>query len=322
MWKNHTGGLARHLLNYAIPFPESLMSRNNSLVLSAIVTILATVFLSVASATEPNDTFAEATVLSFGTLTVSDTLEGGEPSPDTYLGFFADDTFPLPPLEEDDDSSPIGDGFADAFFGLPVNADGSIPLAVTGCCDDFDGSHGEEGDYELFVDVFDAGGLLMDSFSTTSTLFPGVIDEFPFADAAWVGGTFDVIIDNTIGFVPGDDPIDYWVFTGLTPGTEYVAEITGSDFDPILALLAADGSVIETDDDDGVGLLSLLGFLVPASGEVTLAVTGFADFDLEELHSEVGFYDLSLSIAVPEPTTVVSLIVGLATGMCYRRRNS
>lgn len=297
------------------------MSRNNSLVLSAIATIFATVFLSSANAAEPNDTFAEATVLPSGTLTVSDTLEGGEPVPDTYLGFFADDTFPLPPLEEDDDSSPLGDGLADALFGIPVNADGSIPLAVTGCCDDFDGSHGEEGDYELFVDVFDAGGSLIDSFSTTSTLFPGVVDEFPFADPAWVGGTFDALIDNTIGFVPGLDPIDYWVFTGLTPGTDYVAEITDGDFDTILGVLASDGSLIDTDDDGGLDLLSLVEFSVPASGEVTLAVTGFDDFDLEGLHSEFGFYDLSVSIAVPEPTSLVSLIAGLATCMCYRRRN-
>ena len=93
----------------------------------------------------------------------------------------------------------MGDGLADAIFDISVNDDGSIPLAVTGCCDDFDETHSEEGDYELFVDVFDATGAMIDSFSTKSTLAQGQTDQFPFSDPAWIGGTFTALIDNTVG---------------------------------------------------------------------------------------------------------------------------
>ena len=198
------------------------MSRRKSLFISAAVAVIfAGYSLAPAVAAEPNDSFADRTTLPAGTLTLSDTIDGGGSgdAPDTYLGFFSDDTFPLPPLAEDDDSSPVGDGLADAISDISVNADGSIPLAVTGCCDDFDGSHTEEGDNELFVDVFDVTGAMIDSFSTKSTLAQGQIDQFPFSNPAWIGGTFAALIDNTVGSGGGGtDPLDYWVFTGLTPG--------------------------------------------------------------------------------------------------------
>lgn len=270
-------------------------------------------------AAEPNDDFGSATVLGAGVSSVSDTLDGGTGAPDTYLGFFADDSFPLPPLAEDDDSSPLGDGLADALFGIAVNADGSIPLAVTGCCDDFDGSHSEEGDYELFVDVFDGGGMPIDSFSVTSTLMAGIVDEFDFADPAWIGGTFDAVIDNTVGVVPGTDPLDFWVFTGLTPGGSYIAEIDASDFDTILASFAPDGTLLETDDDGGVDLLSKLIVEASAAGEVHLAVTGFSDFDVLGLHPQSGDYDLSLT-PTPEPTACLLMLSCVGAGILSRRR--
>ena len=275
--------------------------------------------LSPAHATEPNDSFDDATVLPAGAWTVTDSIEGGSPAPDTFLGFFADDTFPLPALATDDDSSPLGDGFGDALFDIPVNPNGSIPLIVTGCCsEDFDGSHGEEGDYELFVDVFDASGTPIDSFSVLETLEMGVVDEHPFSNPTWIGGTFDAIIDNTVGFSLGFDPLDFWIFTGLPAGETFQAETTEGDFDTIIGLFASDGTLLEANDDAGIDTLSLLTGIVPPSGEVILAVTGFNDFDLDGFHSEIGSYELTVSI-VPEPATLTSLLVGLATLVSRRR---
>ncbi len=292
------------------------MSRQTSSFLSAAVAVLfACGSLATATAAEPNDTFADRTILTAGTLTLSDTIDGGSSgdAPDTYLGFFSDDSFPLPPLAEDDDSSPVGDGLADAIFNILVNADGSIPLAVTGCCDDFDGSHEEDGDYELFVDVFDATGAMIDSFSAKSTLAQGQIDQFPFSNPDWIGGTFTAIIDNTVGIGgDGTDSLDYWVFTGLTPGASYVAETISGDFDTILAVFAPDGTLLETDDDAGVGLLSQLNVTASAAGELYLAVTGYSDFDLSGIHGETGDYELTVTI-VPEPASLTLFLAGVAT---------
>lgn len=291
-----------------MPRRTNLFSYSFALVLSASLLANANLPSSVRAA-EPNDVFGDATVLPSGTLSVSDTIDGLE-GPDTYLGFFADDTFTPPPLEEDDDSSPLGNGLADALFDIPVNADGSIPLAVTGCCDDFDGSHGEEGEYELIVDVFDAGGGTLDSFSVFSTLMPGIVDEFAFSDPSWIGGSFTAVIDNLVAVDPDDDPVDFWVFTGLTPGASYVAEIVDADFDTLLGVFDGGGTLEDTDDDGGFDLLSKLDVTADGSGEVVLAVTGFPDFDVFGAHSEVGDYTLTLTL-VPEPTSAIMMLLGV-----------
>ncbi len=299
------------------------MSRNRFLFLTLIALTLVFSSQFSATATEPNDSFAEATILAAGTLSVADSIEG-LPGPDTLLGFFADDTYTPPTVETNDDDSPLGNGYADALFDISVNADGSIPLAISGIGDDdFDGSHSEEGDYDLFVDVYDAAGDLIDSFSDFGSLTPGVVDEFSYADPTWIGGTFDAVLDNTVGADPTLlDLLDFWVFTGLTPGTSYVAEIVDGDFDTILALLAPDGTLEETDDDDGEDLLSKLIVTASASGELYLAVTGFSDFDLDGIHGEFGSYELTVSTVVPEPTALVSFLVGLAMFLGYHRKGS
>ncbi|QDT01432.1 hypothetical protein [Adhaeretor mobilis] len=289
-----------------------------ALLLSALCTI------STGYGAEPNDDFGSATVLGPGVISVLDSLEGF-PSPDTYLGAFADDTFSLPTLDEDDDSSPLGDGLGSGIFGVGVNADGSIHLAVTGCCDDFDGTHSEDGDYELFVEVFDAGGAPLDSFSVPESLTPGELDTFSFDDPTWVGGFFDAITDNALGL--GTDPLDYWRFTGLTPGESFVAETSDTDFgipfDTMLAWVDEFGDIIVLDDDGaggGDGLKSRVMGTVPASGEVVLAVTGYSDFDLFGEHGEIGDYELTIFEGVPEPSTLLLATVCLAWAVGSHRR--
>lgn len=66
---------------------------------------------------------------------------------DTFLGTF--DEFGNN-IATNDDGSPFGNGLSDALGGN-VNTDGSIHLQVTGCCDDFLGTHTNSGAYDLFV---------------------------------------------------------------------------------------------------------------------------------------------------------------------------
>lgn len=286
---------------------------------TVVLIVTATLSGGLLHAAEPNDDFGSATILPPGVLTVADSLEGGDSSPDTFLGFFADDTFPLPPIAVDDDSSLLGNGLADALFGIPVNPNGSIPLAVTGCCDSFAGAHGQSGDYQLFVDVFDAGGAPIDTFNVTSALFPGVVDQYPFSDAAWIGGSFDAYIDNTVGATIGPDPLDFFRFTGLTPGAPFVAEIIEGDFDTMLALFDSGGALLEVDDDGGDGLLSMITGATPANGELVLAVTGFADLNVLGIHPQVGDYVLRVSV-IPEPSALACCVVGLAMACRVSRR--
>ena len=99
----------------------------------------------------------------------------------------------------------------------------------------------------------------------------------------------------------------------------YVAETISGDFDTILAVLASDGTLLEADDDAGVGLLSQLNVTASASGELYLAVTGYSDFDLSGNHGESGDYELTVTI-VPEPAALTLLLAGVATFWGCRRQ--
>ena len=203
-----------------------------------------------------------------------------EELPDTTLGTFADSGFATL-INSDDDSSPSGGGTASGLSGT-VNPDGTVNLAVSGYEDlDFDGiddfttdPHIEEGDYNLLV-------LLGTS-------------------------TFNDII--------GD--IDFFTFTGLVPGSAFTAGITPtftiSGLDSMLGWLADDGTIIEVDDDSGDGYLSRVSGMVPASGNLHLAVTGWEDDLLEGNHDYVGTYTLTV---VPEPISSILFVTGgLALG--------
>ena len=150
---------------------------------------------SLTQATEPNETFGDSTVLAPGVLSVSDDLTSGFLSfPDTLLG--ARDLFGSIFLV-DDDSSNLGDGFASGFSDVPVNGGGGIAFAISGFGDDsFDGNHGEFGEYEAVVEVFNLFGDPVDEFSLFGTLEPGLADEYSFSDFNWLNGTYTVNIDN------------------------------------------------------------------------------------------------------------------------------
>jgi hypothetical protein len=261
----------------------------------ATVMVLALACTMSAYADEPNEDFDSATVLAPGVLSVLDTLtSSGEFNPDTILGNrdqFGDIEF------VDDDSSPSGDGLGSALYEVPTNS-GSIDFAVSGYDDfDFVGEHFESGNYEVFVDVYDFSEELIDSFSSgTQMLEEGFVDEYSYFDSAWIGGSYDVYINNGLATIAD---VDFFTFTGLTPGTPFAARTSDPDeleIDTWLGWFNILGELIEVDDDDAGGLLSLIEGIVPENGELTFAVTGFGDDEFIGQHFESGAYGLELEL--------------------------
>jgi hypothetical protein len=258
-----------------------------------IVTAASLLAWRAATAAEPNESFESATILNPGVLLVSDELQ--QP-PDTLLGTrgtFGDIEF------VDDDGSPVGDGFASGLGGVPTN-NGVIQFAVTGYTDvAFEGGHDQSGTYEVFVNAYDFFDDLVEAFSETRTMQPGVVDEFVFSDANWIGGSYDVYIDNTVAF-EGFADIDFYTFTGLTAGSSFTAETldpSSSGVDTLLGWFSAGGALLESDDNGGSGALNaLIDGVVPANGQLTFAVTGANDTSFEGDHQSRGAYDLKLTL--------------------------
>ncbi|MGI9429165.1 MAG: hypothetical protein ACR2NM_10945 [Bythopirellula sp.] len=253
-----------------------------------------------ARATEPNETFAQRTFLDPGTLTVTDDLSPGTgTAPDTLLGIFDEGGFdPFDNfITDDDDSSTLGDGSASGVTGIGVNVDGSINFIVTGSDDVFyDGEHEETGGYKAFVEVFDNLGGSLDEFSVNDALQSGVMDQHTFTDAAWVGGSFSINLDNTVdGFTGGD--VDFFTFNGLSAGAIFSAETSSlGTIDTILGWYSDTGAVLAQDDDGGQGVLSKLQGMIPLSGQLTFAVTGSGDDLFLGEHAQQEVYDLVLTI--------------------------
>ncbi len=269
--------------------------------------LLATVVAHAARATEPNETFAMATVAPAGVLVFSDTLTPGTGpvGPDTFMG--AADSFGfIGPV--DDDSSIYGDGHASGLNVVEINSGGSINLSVTGAGDEFFfGNHGESGAYVVYVDVYDSFGDYLESFTDERTLTAGEVDEFSYFDLNWSDGSYDVNIDNQLSPPTGGD-VDFFKFNGLQPGTSFTAQTadpTSSGVDTILGWFNSSGAVINVNDDDEIagGLMSLISGVVPANGSLVFAVTGIGDEDdFQGIHYESGAYELRLTAALAGPT--------------------
>jgi hypothetical protein len=261
---------------------------------------LALVFVLTATtstfATEPNETFATSTVLSPGVLSAIDALAfSAAPIPDTVLG--VRDQFGTI-YATDDDSSPLGDGTASGLEFVPTNS-GSIDFAISGHPDfDFDGSHSEAGNYRVYVDVYDFFGDLVDELSEDRTLQAGAVHNFSYSDFEWINGDYDVYIDNLIAAAD----VDFFTFTGLTPGAAFTAttgDPNNTNLDTYLGWFDATGAFLEANDDidpDNDIRLSRLGGIVPAGGTLTFAVTGFGDEEFLGQHDIFGDYELLLDI--------------------------
>lgn len=257
-----------------------------------LVVAVACCVSSLASAEEPNNDFFSATVLEPGQLSVSDAVSSA--FPDTLLG--SRDLFGGIDQVNDDDSS-FGDGLASALFDVPIE-NGEVSFSVSGLGDNaFVGDHNESGGIEVFVTVYDFFGDQIDMLSFTDELVPGLTVEFGTSDSGYFNGTYDVEIDNTVG---SNGDVDFFTFTELTPGDLFTAEVLDPDqfsLDSILGWFDETGELIDSNDDISFSdLRSQLSGTVPASGEVTLAVTGHPDSDFIGDHAEEWNYELVLSI--------------------------
>ena len=154
----------------------------------------------------PNNTLSSEQVL--GNFPIIGTVPGGpfvawidndigNGTPDTVLGHFdAGGAF----LDSDDDSSPLGDGLGSLLQGS-ADANGDINLMVTGCCDSFAGTHGEQGSFDLFI-RYSAGAYDVDFFE-----FANLPVNEPFR-AEVVNADFDSILgflDSSGSNISDDD---------------------------------------------------------------------------------------------------------------------
>jgi hypothetical protein len=92
---------------------------------------------------------------------------------------------------------------------------------------------------------------------------------------------------------PEGADIDYFAFTA-SAGNTLLAEIVSGGLDTLIGLFDADGTLLDTDDDGGSGLLSKIQFIVPTDGTYVLAVTTFPDFDFDGSGGSSGRYVLEI----------------------------
>lgn len=115
--------------------------------------------------------------------------------------------------------------------------------------------------------------------------------------------------------------IDFLSFRNLIPGTVFSAEITQGDFNSVLGWVGDTGEIISVDDNGGSGTLSLISGIVPASGEVNIVVTGWADYQLFGFHEQSGDYRLDFNASyIPNAASVT--VFSLAGLFSARRRRA
>jgi hypothetical protein len=175
-----------------------------------------------------------------------------------------------------------------------------IDFSVTGAGDDtFAGFHNESGEYEVFVDVYDFGDELVDSFSEVRTLAPGIVHDFSYNDFEWANGSYDVYVDSPSGGGGAAD-VDFFTFTNLAPHSLFsirTADPGGTGIDTYLGWFSSSGFLTEANDDEDFNsgiYTSLIEGNVPADGTLTFAVTGYGDESFLGAHSQVGAYELRL----------------------------
>jgi hypothetical protein len=266
---------------------------------------------------EGNDLFSLRQLLPFGTSVVegelssfnpmdfdfsfSSTLAFGTVHPFEIAGLTPSDPFIA--WTDNDVGGPNPDTilgtFEDAGFTTLIDVNDDSSPVGDGLASGLDGSVNPDGTIRLGVTGFDDFGFIGNHFEA------GPYDLF-------------VRLGNTTF---GD--LDFFSFSGLVPGSPFTAEITLGTFDSMLGWLDDSGNIILVNDNGGEGLLSLVDGIVPASGQLNLAVTAFADFSLVGDHGDFGDYTLSLDAqVVPEPSTILLMGCGLfgLLGISLRRR--
>lgn len=259
------------------------------------------------------------------------------PGPDTVLGVF-DALSNLVAI--DDNSSFYGNGLASAVYWEPIPSNGLIAWIVSGFGDfDFDGfrdsdpsfTHGEIGAWQGWVDYYDAQGFFVGfdymglfEFDQGDEVFSGGLT----VPAEALGGFYDIYLDNLPFGCGCTGDVDFYRVTGLIPGLVYEIRVTNAVFDSILGLFDTDGVLIDFNDDDPINgcCLSVLEAPANAVGELTFAVSAFADFDFIGDHTSDGGYqvrvgprgegcsaaDLAAPFGVLDLTDIVAFVVAFS----------
>ncbi|QDT70690.1 hypothetical protein MalM25_36450 [Planctomycetes bacterium MalM25] len=265
---------------------------------AAVLALLAATAGLASAQDEAGNTFANAEILPFGDTSVMAELLTDIYGPDLYLGVV--DEFGNV-FEEDDDGSPFGDGYAPALYNVPVNPGGEIAFDVTGLEDPpFSGTHFEYGQFEVFVNLYDDQFNFIDSVHFDGFIEEELVLNFFDSNPLWDGALYDIEVNNAF---PND--VDFFRFSGLTPGESFTAEtleVEGGFIDTVLGWFDENGDLIASADEGGEFNYSKLSGVVPANGEVVLAVSGFGDLDIfDGSHPFMGPYELSITTGVAGP---------------------
>ena len=160
--------------------------------------------------------------------------------------------------------SPSGN-YAPAMRGT-VPASGTLRFKVTGSSDyNFDGA-------EEYYDNF-------------GNEVPG---EPHYAEGEY---TFSVVTGETD--IQGD--IDFFTLTNLTPGDIFSVSAFLSEYGVRLAWFADNGSMVSTSSYSDLTYTEAISGIVPASGNINIAVSGYDDYDFTGNHSNPGEYLLKVS---------------------------
>jgi hypothetical protein len=249
-----------------------------------------------ANATEPNESFAERTILPAGVFSVTDSLTAIDYDfPNTVLGSI---NFLGAIDRVNDDGGPYEPEGGSELLVVDMNS-GFIEFSVTGSPDlGFGGGHNQTGYFEVIVDAYDIFDEYLTSFSEVRLLEPGVVHDFEFLVEDPFADNYDVYTAPA-GAV-GD--IDFFTFSGLTAGSTFNVQTIDTDnenIDTYLGWFDSGGLLLDANDDidpDNEIYQSQLTGIVPAGGQLTFAVTGFGDEDFDGQHDISGAYALELEI--------------------------
>lgn len=188
---------------------------------------------------------------------------------------------------------------------LLLSPEGSADFSVTGWTDSFfTGDHSLDVDLLPFLQFYDvnlSNAGFVPQFS--SPLFSGTVSEFHFQANHPDAFYYSVGVENNLPENQGDT--DFFRFTGLTPFSLFEATTVLQVNHPFslddsrIGWYDNTGSLIDDDDDGGLGMMSRLGVTADANGEIVLGVTAGEDEYFIGEHFQQGQYQLVLTPVLP-----------------------